>query len=273
MSDRAYGVANQTVCESELACQVEEVTLNGFTVIPDVIPSDELAAWRQKIDAVYEVQQQRFGRETLASISELDICRAPLLYDLDFLTLATRQKTWDIVKAFLGDWFILSLQNAIINRPKTEHHQSAWHRDLPYQNLVTSRPLGINVLLAIDEFSAETGSTNVLPYSHRAEALPSTQYLARNHVAVTAPAGSAIIFDVMLFHKAGSNRSNIIRRGVNQLFTSPVIKQQFDFANALSPHRSRLDPQLLRLLGFTSQIATDDNVWREQRLERLRGGA
>jgi hypothetical protein len=272
MNERAYGVVDQTVCDNDLACQIEEVTLKGFTVIPNVIPGHELATWRQKIDHIYTVQEEQFGRDALMAISELDVCRAPLLYDRDFLKLATAPTTQSVVRAFLGDWFILNLQNAIINRPATVHHQSAWHRDLPYQNLVTSHPLGINVLLAIDEFSEETGGTTLLPFSHKSETLPSSEYIARNRVAVCAPAGSAVVFDVMLFHKAGSNRSNIVRRAVNQLFTRPIIKQQYDFAVALAQHRSSFDMDVERLLGFTSRVAVDDKSWREARTSRLRGG-
>src|SRR5262249_1338206 len=158
-------------------------------------------------------------------------------------------------REFLGDYFILSLQNVIINHPGTVHQQSAWHRDFPYHNMVMSRPLGINVLFAIDEFSAETGSTTVLPYSHKSERLPSSQFIAGNQFAVTASPGSALVFDVMLFHKAGSNRSNIIRRVVNQLFTTPIIKQQYDFPKALAGQRASFDANLERLLGFTSQVA------------------
>jgi ectoine hydroxylase-related dioxygenase (phytanoyl-CoA dioxygenase family) len=195
-----------------------------------------------------------------------------LLYDLDFLELATLPKTRDIVRAFLGDWHQLNLQNAIINRPATVHHQSAWHRDLPYQNLVTSHPLGINVLFAIDDFSAETGGTNLLPYSHKTVTLPSSEFVARNHIVATAKAGSAIVFDVMLFHKAGANRSSIIRRAVNQLFTSPIIKQQYDFSTALLSQQEKLTDDQKRLLGFSSRVALDDKTWREERARRLKPG-
>ena len=76
MNDRAYGVADQVVCENDLSCRIEEVSLKGFTVIPAVIPDTELAAWREKIDRFYEIQERQFGRETLTTIGELDVCRS-----------------------------------------------------------------------------------------------------------------------------------------------------------------------------------------------------
>jgi len=262
-----YGNVRQTVADDEVAKSVEEITLRGFTIITDLLTAEELIGWREKIDRIYEKQEIEFGREALGAIQELDICRAPLLYDFEFIGLAIHQRFLPIIRAFLGDWFVLNLQNAIINRPNQVQHQSAWHRDLPYQNYVISRPLAINVMLAIDEFSDKTGGTFVLPFTHKSEVLPSDSYIDANRVVAAAPAGSAIIFDSMLFHRAGTNTSAIIRRAVNQLYTTPIIKQQYDFPRALGA-RPELEPAVARLLGYDSQVPLDDQAWRRARSER-----
>jgi ectoine hydroxylase-related dioxygenase (phytanoyl-CoA dioxygenase family) len=271
MKENSYGAREQTQVNDEKSRHIEEITVRGFTIVPDLFSPEELNTWRQKIDTLYAAQESEFGRDALIAIQELDVCRAPLLYDFDFIALATHPRLLSLVKHFLGEWFILNLQNAIINRPGTEHHQSAWHRDLPYQNYVISRPLAINTLLAIDDFSQETGGTNVLPFSHKVENLPSNDYIHNNRVVASAPAGSAIVFDAMLFHKAGSNRSSVIRRAVNHLYTTPMIKQQYDFPRALGEMQSQLDPSLQRLLGFTSQVQLNDRAWRKARASRLLG--
>jgi ectoine hydroxylase-related dioxygenase (phytanoyl-CoA dioxygenase family) len=267
MKQSSYGNIRQTVADDEVAQCVEEIGMRGFTIIKDLLPAEELAVWREKIDRIYERQEKEFGREALAAIQEIDICRAPLLYDFEFIKLATHQHFLPIIRAFLGDWFVLNLQNAIINRPNKGHHQSSWHRDLPYQNCVISRPLAINVLLAIDEFSEETGGTLVLPFTHKSEMLPSESYINANRQAAAASAGSAIVFDSMLFHRAGANTSSVIRRAVNQLYTSPIIKQQYDFPRALGA-QPRLEPAIARLLGYDSQVPIDDQAWRRLRRER-----
>ena len=267
MKEISYGNVRQTEVNDELARCVEEIGLRGFAIVEDLIEAEQLTRWREKIDRIYDQQEKQFGREALAAIEELDICRAPLLYDFDFVALAIHQRCLNIIRAFLGDWFVLNLQNAIINRPGEGHHQSAWHRDLPYQNYVISRPLAINVLLAIDDFSEETGGTQVLPFSHKSEILPSDFYIIANRQVAAASAGSAIVFDSMLFHRAGANRSSITRRAVNQVFTSPIIKQQYDFSRALGAQPG-LEPAVARLLGYDSQVPVDDQMWRKMRSER-----
>jgi ectoine hydroxylase-related dioxygenase (phytanoyl-CoA dioxygenase family) len=267
MKDRSYGRFEQTRTDDEVGRYAEEISVRGFTTIPNVFSSEELAEWRKKIDLVYAEQEAAYGRDALIAIQELDVARAPLLYDMSFIKLATQPLILSVVKKFLGDFFILNLQNAIINRPNETHHQSSWHRDLPYQNWVISRPLAINALLAIDEFSEMTGGTRVVPFSHKMEILPSDAYIAGNNVVATATAGSAIVFDAMLFHRAGVNKSQTVRRAVNHLYTTPILKQQYDFPRALGD-RPDLSPEIARLLGYTSQVAVDDRAWRRARTAR-----
>lgn len=266
MKTAVYGQSEQTLATDPLSQHVEAIRMRGYTVLYDLFPAGALAAWRTKIDAVYAQQEGEFGREALAAIQELDVCRAPLLYDFDFMELVSHPRILEVVQRFLGEWFILNLQNAVINRPGTEHHQASWHRDLPHQNFVISRPLGINALFAFDAFSEETGGTHFLPFSHKSEILPSEAYIRDNQMIAHIPAGAAIVFDPMLFHRTGSNRSQGVRRAVNQLYTVPIIKQQYDFPRALGERG--LDAAAARLLGYTAQVPLDDKMWRRARADR-----
>lgn len=267
--ESVYGRVDQTVAEDDAARHVEEVAVKGFTLLPGVFSPAQLVDWRRRIDDVYALQEREFGREALEQMKEQDLCRAPLLYDLEFTALAAAAPVLEVVRRMLGDWFILNLQNAVINRPQMRHHQSSWHRDLPHQNFVSSRPLAINALIAIDPFSAATGGTQILPFSHKNEKLPSDDYIRSNLLTITAEAGSVIIFDAMLYHRAGSNTSNADRRAVNLLYTVPIIKQQYDLPRALG-ERPELTPELRSLLGYTSQVPLDDRQWRQARAARFR---
>lgn len=266
--ERSYGKVEQGCAADEADHHIEEIRLRGYTVIPGLYSAAELATWREKIDAAYARQEAEFGRDALQAIGDLDVARAPLLYDFDFVNVATHVRVLGVVRRFLGDWFILNVQNAIINRPATDHNQSAWHRDLPYQNFVISRPLALSAIITIDEFSEATGGTQVLPCTHKSELLPSDAYIADNRVVVSAPAGAAIVFDSMLFHRAGTNRSAIVRRGVNNVYSTAIIKQNYDFPRALGL-RNDLDPMVERLLGYTSQVPLNERVWREQRAAKM----
>ena len=266
--ESSYGQVEQARAADEVDRHVEEIRLRGYTVVPGLYLPTELQTWREKIDATYARQEGEFGRDALQAIGDLDVARAPLLYDFDFVKVATHDRVLAVVRSFLGDRFILNVQNAIINRPTTDHHQSAWHRDLPYQNFVISRPLALSSLITIDDFSEATGGTQVLPFTHKSELMPSDAYIAANRMIVNAPAGAAIVFDSMLFHRAGVNRSDMMRRGVNNVYSVSILKQNYDFPRALGP-RGDLDPMVERLLGYTSQVPLNERVWREQRAAKM----
>jgi ectoine hydroxylase-related dioxygenase (phytanoyl-CoA dioxygenase family) len=156
-------------------------------------------------------------------------------------------------------------QNAIINRPTDAHYQVTWHRDLNYQHWVSSRPLAISALYAIDDFSDLTGGTLLIPASHKSEEFPSPEYIAAHQVGLTAKAGSILVFDAMLFHRSGTNRSQIIRRAVNHIYTLPLIKQQISFPRMLNGKFGD-DPWLRYFLGYDSETGDSVQAWREHKL-------
>ncbi|MGN6087565.1 phytanoyl-CoA dioxygenase family protein [Trinickia sp.] len=267
--ERYYGADAPRRIDDLIERGAEELTMLGYTVVEDVLPTVELGDWRRRIDAAYSQQEAELGgRSAMAAIGEADLCRAPLLYDPSFLSLARNETVLKVVRRMIGQFVVLHLQNAIINRSDEPHHQGAWHRDLPHQHWTSSKPLAIGALFAIDRFDASTGGTLVLPHTHRFETLPSEQYIRRHAAQVVAEPGSVLIFDAMVFHRAGDNRSGQVRRGVNHLYTVPILKPQYDFVRALGDEFGA-DPELRQLLGFTSAVPVDALDWRTERQRRL----
>jgi ectoine hydroxylase-related dioxygenase (phytanoyl-CoA dioxygenase family) len=109
----------------------------------------------------------------------------------------------------------------------------------------------------------------VIPGSHRVERFPSPEVADSLAVSIDADPGSFVVFDAMLFHRAGSNRSGRIRRGVNNVFSVPIISQQISLPLALNG-RHRDDPALSQLLGYESAPAASILEWRTRRLHRSR---
>ncbi|PLQ01530.1 phytanoyl-CoA dioxygenase family protein [Cupriavidus pauculus] len=268
-----YGNIRPNAAPDILAIHAEELATLGYTILENVIEANRLQDWRDRIDHVYARQEEEFGgRAALSAIGEQDLARAPLLHDSTFLELATQPRVLDLMRRILGDYFILNLQNAIINKPEERHHQTAWHRDLPYQNWTSSRPLALGALFAIDPFNPETGGTIVLPHSHRVESMPSAHYFENHAVQVSAAPGSVLIFDAMAFHRAGVNRSAQTRRGVNHLYTIPIMKQQYDFPAALGAD-FQATADVRRLLGFDSAVPQSVLDWRRIRAKRTSSNA
>ena len=133
----------------------------------------------EALSEAFERAQQRHvsengGSEPLGAIDEHNTIRLPLAYEPMFLELATNEKILDICARLIPGYVVLNQQNGVINPPHAaRYNQGAWHRDLPYQHFISSRPLAINALFCLDPFTIENGATRVLPASHRQEAFPS----------------------------------------------------------------------------------------------------
>ncbi len=253
-----------------VSLEIEELRTNGFTVLRGVVDLAVLPEARQRLDAVYNQQVAEIGASVLAQTGEDNQARCPLSYDGFFLRFATIPQLTDLAHGMIGgQYVVLHLQNGIINRPHQAHHQRHWHRDLPYQEFVSTRPLAISALVCLDAFTAETGCTHVLPGSHRVETIPSEPYIQRHEYPVTADPGDAIVFDSMLFHRAGDNRSSQIRRGINHVYSVPLIRQQIELAGCLDMADDIYrDEAVHRLLALGMPIPRSVREFRQYRAAR-----
>jgi len=270
---QSYGIKEKSQNNSDVEKHVEALSINGFTLIDNLISPDDLTQFRNILDEIYQVQVAEIGGvENLNNINDEFIVRCPLAFDKLFLSMATNPKILNICSAVLGDYYILMLQNGIINKPSEFNFQASWHRDLNYQHFVSTRPLSLSVLFCLDDFTDLTGGTYFLPATHKVEKFPSDEFIMANEITIEAKAGSAILFDSMVFHRAGLNRSLNIRRGVNHMYTLPFIKQQISIPNMLGENYTN-DYDLYKLLGYESQTGNSVMEWRSNKLAKAKSFA
>jgi len=268
---RTFGVKEFNRPASEVEQHVEEIKLAGYTILTNVLTPEEVGEAREKIDRIYQLQLEEIGGEQeLEAINDSYTARCLLAYDDFFLDIARHRRVLEIVEQFLGDYFILMLQNGVINVPLTGDEQNAgyWHRDLNYQHFVSTRPVSMSALFCVDEFSGETGGTHVLPATHKTESFPSEEFVLRHETGVEAKPGSVIVFDSMLYHRSGRNRSSGNRRAINHMYTIPFLKQQISLPKILKGRFSD-DPFLSKFLGYDSEPDASVVDFRTRRLRRL----
>jgi ectoine hydroxylase-related dioxygenase (phytanoyl-CoA dioxygenase family) len=267
---KTFGIKEFNRSDSETDRRVEEIELAGYTVLPNVMTPEELAIARSKLDRIYQAQLEEIGGwDNLKAIGDPYTAMCPLAYDEFFLSLVTDRRVLVVVERLLGDYFILMLQNGILNIPEHGDDQTSgyWHRDLGYQHFVASRPVAITAIHCLDEFSGRTGGTRVLPGSHKSETFPSEEYLRAHERGIEAPAGSVILLDAMLYHRGGHNSSSGVRRGINSTYALPLIRQQISLFQALNG-RYADDPFLARLLGYEIEVDANVTAFRQRRLRR-----
>jgi hypothetical protein len=142
-----------------IAQLAERIRIAGYAVLPGGFSQEDIADFSGRLDRVMQRQVDEFGADRLAAVGDALTARCPLAYDEAFVSLAAHSEVLALCRELLGDYIILMQQNGVINPPHQQHTQLSYHRDLPYQHFVSSRPLAISALFCIDPFRPETGAT------------------------------------------------------------------------------------------------------------------
>lgn len=249
----SYGVLEQNRPADEIACAAEEITSLGYSVVASGYTASEIDDFKRTFDKTHRKYLDLYGESSLKEIDEHNGIRLPLAIEPRFIDLAANERVLRLVAMLIRNKFILNQQNGVINPANGErYNQGSWHRDLPYQHFVISRPIAINALYCVDEFTPDNGATFVVPASHMHEAFPSDGFIERHSRQISAPAGSFIVLDGMLCHCGGENRTAVPRRAVNHVYTSAFIRQQIDIPAVLGPDCGR--PDLKELLGYRYRL-------------------
>ena len=272
-----YGAFPQTTTSTEVDVVAEEISRNGFFVKDGLLDREicnDLLYWSERENTQ---KTSCYGAELLVRLKESNTIRIPMTKNKAFFDLVILNP-WlitllDQLFSKTLSYYCLNQQNVILNQPESLHNQTVWHRDLPYQSGINSIPNAYSVLVTLTDFSMENGGTTLVPGTHLYGELPSWSYIEKHKKQITCPAGSLIVFDSLLLHKAGENRSNSQRVAVNNVFTLPTFQQQISIPAALSEAGAdwvnTLTNRHRQLLGFASKSFNSEDEFLSSKVERL----
>lgn len=264
-----YGIKHTFEARDDIDHHIESLRLNGYAVVPGTLNANDVSDLSKRLDALYQKQCRDVGGEdVLRAIKDVNTVRLPLADDEAFLALATCPTILSLARRMMDGYIILNQQNATINQPNEVHPQSFFHRDLPYQHFTSSAPMAINAVFCVDPFRADNGATWVVPASHHWDSSPSLEGMKRMAIQVTAPAGSYVVMNSMMFHAAGQNHSTAPRRGINNVYVRGFMRQQIDIPEALGGRYSD-NPELAQLLGYKDKASASVRAWRQMYIDRL----
>ena len=76
------------------------------------------------------------------------------------------------------------------------------------------------------------------------------------------------VFNSFLFHRAGFNKTTQKRIGINNIFTTPIIKQQINLPEFLEG-KYKKQKKASMLLGYDFPTINSDEEFRELRLKKI----
>lgn len=209
---------------------LEKLKRDGFYVVENVIPEDEVDAVRQAIVtaqaqkhaeseaalAATRARGHRVGAEGVASLRQV------INETQVFAPYLASRKMMDVVDALFGPYARVSCTDCVINYPGNE--RGYWHADWPYNatnasHIPSPYPdalLHLSSIWMLTAFNEQNGGTFLVPGSHRWLDNPASGRMDDvdqdapypSEMQVKGAAGSVLIYDSRLWHAVASNQSD-----------------------------------------------------------------
>lgn len=231
-----------------------QMATRGWARFPGAVAERDLAAMREDLDRLYDLCREVQAKNGVAANME-GTAHHLVGYGTSLDALVDEFPLYDWVERFFGGKFILLSFGASLNPPGSRAYVAKPHRDV--RQFTGAVRTSLNMLIMLDDFSAETGGTLFLTGSHLVEAIPDREQFLRLADRVTGQAGDVLLFDSQLVHSAGENRGNARRRALTLVLGRPWLKPQIDFPRYLPAHtHAGLSETARQLYGFNARVAT-----------------
>tara|TARA_B100000949_G_C14247981_1_gene436742 strand:+ start:189 stop:1133 length:945 start_codon:yes stop_codon:yes gene_type:complete len=158
-------------------------------------------------------------------------------------------------RSVLGDDCVLSdISSQSIG---TNSDGGYWHVDSPLTLLPEPLPdffLALQNVWMLDDFTAENGSTRIVPGSHKTRKKPAWNYeTIDGEKILTGPAGSLALWTSHLWHKSGPNFTTKPRRSFLGYYTRSWIKPFSDYSRSIPTNIiEKFSPEVRYLIGFSA---------------------
>lgn len=226
-----------------------EIETLGFTIVPDFVTSEMAARLKAALVEALRADLDRFGHyRSKAPNHVVELASHGGLF-LEFLEHAEMRRFF---RRFLGPDCVLYAYSSTILAPQDEVPAQTVHVDSG--RWVPNFFTGLQMTLAIDEFTEENGASWYLPGSHRSPTPPSPETFDRYAVRVERPVGAALIWDPHCYHRAGENRTAMTRFALSTYAVRGYMRQRFDYPRLLGPEVGACaTPELRAFLGYDKQ--------------------
>lgn len=186
-------------------------------------------------------------------------------FSLKFLE---RKYCTDQIQHFLKGNYIINSLGAVINLRDEKPYVQNIHRDI--RSFTGDFKMMIQMMIVLDDFTAENGSTYFLSGSHKSDEKPEPDFFYKNADRANAKRGSIILFDSNLWHAAGKNYTDGKRRTLTMAFTKPFFKQQLDYPRFLGyDFGEGLSDDLRQILGYKSRVPENLNEYYQPVEKRM----
>ncbi|WP_417450524.1 phytanoyl-CoA dioxygenase family protein [Kordiimonas sp.] len=248
---------------------IETIKDRGYFIIENLLPDETIQAAREILDPIFTSQRtgrnqfEGFKTQRIYSLPKLGPALWPFFSNPDVLK---------IIRPLLWDDCLITAALAANVLPGEQ--PQAFHVDDGFYPIPRPRPaFSVGAIWAMDDFTAENGATELIPYSHKwaeeetPEGVLTLDDAFTRHepgqadgwhspanaeiVKAEMPRGSVLIFLGNLWHRAGGNRSNGSRLGLFPQYCASWARTQENFYLSIPQETVATMPEEMQtLLGY-----------------------
>ena len=272
--------AMSAVAPEVTAADVARIRADGFVVIEGFLTAREVQDVRAALAP--HLARELFGRNPFEGLRTQRVYTLPALAPV-FARIVEHPRMLAVCDAFLQPNYLLTAAQAICIHPG-EAAQAVHYDDGFYPFSRPRPPISLATIIAIDDFTAENGATDVIAGSHlwgddaptgtvtsehftqesrfghgavgennslMRGAAPENGMHAQLRPAVMA-SGSAIVFLGTLWHRGGANRSRAPRLALSTQYCEPWARQQENYTLAIPAETvATFSERVQELLGYS----------------------
>jgi ectoine hydroxylase-related dioxygenase (phytanoyl-CoA dioxygenase family) len=222
---------------------------DGYTIIENFLDDETLRRVREGLKPHLGSHRGRNGFEGFTTERVYTLVGRGKVFE----DVAVDEHLLALIGKFLAPEFLLSAAQAINIHPGEA--EQTLHYDDSFYRVPRPRPaLSITMIVAVDDFTAENGATEIVPGSHE-WGPPSPQSLPKAMAAkrpAVMKAGSCLVMLGTFIHGGGANRSNAPRLAVTYQYCEGWLRQQENFFLAIPREiAAQMPPRVQELIGYS----------------------
>lgn len=238
----------------------------GYIIIPDAFEKSYMSIISESIDRSYEscrAIQVKNGIEAVTDGTVHHLLADEDTIYVDVLERLSLSPIYTFIKKYFEGNFILNSYGGVINLSSKPSYVANIHRDIRFFS--GDFPLMLNLLIMLDDFTLENGATYLLPGSHLKAERPTDDHFYQKSDRAVGKKGDILFFNSNLWHAAGLNKTDKVRRAITITFTKPFIKQQLDYSRAIGYENvEKLRAELQQIVGYYSRIPSNLDEWYQK---------
>jgi ectoine hydroxylase-related dioxygenase (phytanoyl-CoA dioxygenase family) len=185
-----------------------------------------------------------------------------------FLEFVDQLPLQEQLEVCLGGQMIVNSFGGFSHKPQGSTYAGVIHRDI--RSHFGPAPMMLNMLVMLDEFTPDNGSTYLLSGSHNLLERPDEQLFFAQAERAIGLAGSVLVFHSQLWHASGRNVSQAQRRALTLTLTRPFYKQQMDYPRLLGYDKlPTLSENQRQLIGYNSRMPASYDEWYQPPEKRM----